>query len=159
MIDELLGGFELVMTRLADVNAPEFLDIDVTMAQAKLLYLLAAYGDLHMSDLVSRLGVSLPTISGLVDRVVGHGFAARREDPRDRRQVVVSVTPAGAQVIDRFRELNAREMRRLLEVLDDSDLEQVRSFLGVLERGITRLAAAGTPPTSAPSTPAPGDRA
>jgi DNA-binding MarR family transcriptional regulator len=144
------------MTRLADVNAPDFLEIDVTMAQAKLLYLLAAYGDLHMSDLVSRLGVSLPTISGLVDRVVAHGFAARHEDPRDRRHVVVSLTPAGAQLIDRFRELNAREMRDLLEVLDDTDLEQVGSFLGVLERGIARLAAAGKygPPTT--STPAHG---
>jgi DNA-binding MarR family transcriptional regulator len=143
VIDELLHGYERVMTRLADVNAPEFLEIDVTMAQAKLLYLLAAYGDLRMSDLVGRLRVSLPTVSGLVDRVVAHGFAARHEDPLDRRHVVVSLTPAGAGLIDRFRELNAREMRDLLEVLDDADLAEVRSFLGVLERGIARLAAAG----------------
>ena len=43
-----------------------------------------------MSDLVARLGVSLSTVSGLVDRVVDHGLATRREDPADRRQVVVA---------------------------------------------------------------------
>ena len=77
------------MQRLADSHAPEFLEIDVTMPQAKLLYLLGAAGELHMSELVARLGVSLSTVSGLVDRVVDHGLATRREDPADRRQVLV----------------------------------------------------------------------
>ncbi len=64
------------MQRLADSHAPEFLEIDITMPQAKLLYLLGASGDLHMSDIVARLGVSLSTVSGLVDR-------DRRPRPRD----------------------------------------------------------------------------
>ena len=81
------------MQRLADSHAPEFLEIDITMPQAKLLYLLGASGDLHMSDIVARLGVSLSTVSGLVDRVVDHGLATRREDRADRRQVVVALTP------------------------------------------------------------------
>jgi len=127
------------MQRLADSHAPEFLEIDVTMPQAKLLYLLGAAGDLHMSDLVTRLGVSLSTISGLVDRVVDHGLATRRDDPADRRQVVVGLTPAGAAFIDRFRELNARQMRELLGVLDDEELELVRRALVALGRAATRI--------------------
>jgi DNA-binding MarR family transcriptional regulator len=139
LVDELIVGYEDVMLRLADTHAPDFLEIDVTMAQAKLLYLLAALGDLRMSELVGRLGVSLPTVSGLVDRVVDRGLAGRRDDPLDRRHVLVSLTPAGRALIDRFRELNARQMRQLLEVLDDTELDEVRAFLAVLERGIERL--------------------
>ena len=120
IIDEVIAGYETLMQRLADSHAPEFLEIDVTMPQAKLLYLLGALGDLHMSELVARLGVSLSTVSGLVDRIVDHGLATRREDPADRRQVVVGLTPAGPAFIDRFRELNARQMRELLAVLDDA---------------------------------------
>ena len=48
-IDDVLAGFERLMQRLADSHAPEFLEIDVTMPQAKLLYLLGAAGELHMS--------------------------------------------------------------------------------------------------------------
>ena len=77
------------------------------MPQAKLLYLLGVSGEMHMSDLVARLGVSLSTVSGLVDRIVDQGLATRRDDPADRRQVVVALTEQGTAFIDRFRELNA----------------------------------------------------
>lgn len=132
------------MQRLADSHAPEFLEIAVTMPQAKLLYLLGAAGELHMSNLVTRLGVSLSTISGLVDKVVDHGLATRREDPADRRQVLVGLTPQGTDFIDRFRELNARQMRELLGRLDDAELEQVRTALVALARAATET----TPPTA-----------
>lgn len=127
------------MHRLADSHAPEFLDIAITMAQAKLLYLLGASGDLHMADIVTRLGVSLSTISGLVDRIVDQGLAHRRDDPVDRRQVVVGLTPAGATFIDHFRELNARQMRGLLQLLDDDDLVCVRDALAALTRAADQL--------------------
>jgi DNA-binding MarR family transcriptional regulator len=131
-IDELVAGFERLMQRLADTHTPDFLEIAVTMPQAKLLYLLGASGELHMSELVTRLGVSLSTVSGLVDRVVDAGLATRREDPVDRRQVVVSLTPAGADFVDRFRELNARQMRELLEQVDDAGLGHVQGAIDAL---------------------------
>ncbi len=93
-IEAIIAGLEDLMRSLAEMHAPEFLEIAVTMPQAKLLYLLGVSGEMHMSVIVVRLGVSLSTVSGLVDRVVDHGLATRREDPADRRQVVVSLTDA-----------------------------------------------------------------
>ena len=138
-VDEVILGYESLMQRLAESHAPEFLEIAITMPQAKVLYLLGAAGDLHMSDLVLRLGVSLSTVSGLVDRIVDQGLAHRREDPVDRRQVVVGLTPAGAAFLDRFRELNARQMRELLERVRDDDLQLVRRALAVLGDAAARL--------------------
>ena len=126
------------MQQLADNHAADFLEIAVTMPQAKLLYLLGAAGDLHMSELVVRLGVGLSPVSGLVDRIVDAGLATRREDPADRRQVVVSLTPAGADFIDRFRELNARQMRELLGELDDTGLGHVQAALEALSAAADR---------------------
>ncbi len=139
VVTEVVAGYEALMQRLADSHAPDFLEIDITMPQAKILYLLGAAGDLHMSSIVATLGVSLSTVSGLVDRLVDHGLAARREDPADRRQVVVGLTPAGADFVGRFRELNAREFRELLAVLDDADLATVRDAMAALARAATRL--------------------
>jgi DNA-binding MarR family transcriptional regulator len=152
-VGEVIAGYEALMQRLADSHTPEFLEIAITMPQAKLLYLLGAVGELHMSDLVIRLGVSLSTISGLVDRVVDHGLASRREDPADRRQVVVALTPAGSEFIDRFRELNARQMRELLEALEDDELAQVRDALGHLARAAARIVPSSTASTSTPGAP------
>jgi DNA-binding MarR family transcriptional regulator len=140
VVDEVIAGYEALMHRLAESHAPEFLEIAITMPQAKLLYLVALSGELHMSTLVQRLGVSLSTVSGLVDKVVDHGLATRREDPADRRQVLVGLTPEGAAFIDRFRELNARQMRELLEELDVAELALLRDAFGSLERAVTRLA-------------------
>jgi DNA-binding MarR family transcriptional regulator len=131
------------MQRLAGGHAPEFLEIDITMPQAKLLYLLGAGADLHMSELVAQLGVSLSTVSGLVDRLVDHGLATRRDDPADRRQVLVGLTPAGAGFIDRFRELNTRQMRDLLAVLDDVELAHTRHALAALDRAVHALEITG----------------
>jgi DNA-binding MarR family transcriptional regulator len=142
VVVEVIAGYEALMQRLADSHAPEFLEIDITMPQAKLLYLLGASGDLHMSEIVVRLGVSLSNVSGLVDRLVDHGLATRREDPVDRRQVVVGLTPAGSGFIDHFRELNARQMRDLLAVLDDTELALLRDALAALDRAAARVAVA-----------------
>jgi DNA-binding MarR family transcriptional regulator len=123
------------------------------MPQAKLLYLLGAAGDLHMSEVVARLGVSLSTVSGLVDRVVDQGLAYRREDPADRRHVVVGLTAAGTAFIDRFRELSADQMRRLLASLDDDELATVRDALAALARAAARAATAvAAPSTTSPPT-------
>ena len=146
-IDEVVAAFDALIHRLADHHAPEFLEIDVTMPQAKLLYLLGAGGDLHMSELVARLGVSLSTVSGLVDRVVDHGLASRREDAADRRQVVVGLTREGAAFIDRFRELNARQMREMLGLLDEAELRHVRGALAALDRAAARLASVHPAPS------------
>jgi DNA-binding MarR family transcriptional regulator len=150
VVDEVIAGFDALMHRLAGSHAPEFLEIAVTMPQAKLLYLLGAAGELHMSELVQRLGVSLSTVSGLVDKVVDQGLASRRDDTADRRQVVVALTPAGTAFIDRFRELNARQMRELLELLDDADLARVTGALAALT-----VAAAHLAPNEGPASPGP----
>ena len=141
LVAEIIASNEALMHRLADNHAPEFLEIAITMPQAKLLYLLGASGDLHMSDLVARLGVSLSTVSGLVDRIVDQGLAHRREDAVDRRQVVVGLTAAGATFIDRFREFNNRQVRALLDHVADEDLERVRLGLAAMNRAADRLAA------------------
>jgi DNA-binding MarR family transcriptional regulator len=152
VIEQAIADSEELMQRLADNHAPEFLEIDITMPQAKVLYLVAASGTLHMADLVARLGVSLSTISGLVERLVDQGLAARHDDPADRRQVVVSLTLEGTRFIDRFRELNASQLRDLLAVMDDDEVASVRRALALLcaaaERTTTRSLSPATRPSN-----------
>ena len=141
-VEAVIAGYEALMHSLAETHAPEFLEIAVTMPQAKLLYLLGASGDLHMSDLVVRLGVSLSTVSGLVDRIVDQGLASRREDSVDRRQVVVGLTERGTAFINHFRDLNEVQMRSLLSVLEDDELASVKHALTALARAADQVSAA-----------------
>ena len=134
-IDRVVASYELLMHRIASSHAPDLMEVAVTMSQAKVLYLIAASEGMRMSELAVRLGVSISTTSGLVDRLVDHGLLARHDDPADRRQVVVTITPTGKADLEHFRELNAAHMRRILARLGDSELD-------VVERATVLLAAA-----------------
>ncbi|HYM83028.1 MAG TPA: MarR family transcriptional regulator, partial [Candidatus Dormibacteraeota bacterium] len=73
-IASLIEGYEALMDRVTLMHAPEFIEVAITMPQAKTLYLIGAARELHMSELVTGLGVSLSTVSGLVDRLVDAGW-------------------------------------------------------------------------------------
>src|SRR5262245_19650787 len=55
--------------------------VDLTMSQLKVVVLLYSQGPAHMSRLATALGVSLPTATGIVDRLVERGLVMREEYP------------------------------------------------------------------------------
>jgi DNA-binding MarR family transcriptional regulator len=124
-VERTLEAFEAFQQRLMSVHAPEFASLDLTMAQAKLLYVVTAAGELTMSEIAQRLGVTISTASGAVDHLVGLGLIARSDDPANRRQVRVSVTSIGHETLERLRELSTRQLRALFDVLDDDELEVI----------------------------------
>jgi DNA-binding MarR family transcriptional regulator len=140
------AAHERLMTLLAATHTAEFLEVGMTMSQAKVLYLVASAGEIHMAELPARLGVSLSTVSGLVDR---------REDPADRRQVLVRPTEGGMAAMDRFHDLNARQLRGLLDRVDPADLPQIERAYALLVEAAASLpdAVRAAGPTAAPSDP------
>ena len=140
-IDAVLAVFERLMHRLMATHAPELSTIELTMAQTKALYLVAAAGQLRMSELAARLGVTSSTATGQVDRLVETGLLERREDPADRRQVVVTATPAAEATLEQLRELNTHRMRELLSRIEPGDLSVVRRAIVVLDDAVAAEAA------------------
>ncbi len=143
LIEALLREYEHLNARMADVSGPTFLGLDITMAQAKVLFILRATGSIQMSDLVARLGVTVPTVTGIVDRLVERGLVVRRGMPDDRRRVVVEITPDGTELIDGMRDFSAGQLHLLLDVMDEAELSTFLAFLRVLEGAIARIAATG----------------
>jgi DNA-binding MarR family transcriptional regulator len=150
----LEAAYDDVMHRAAVLHAGAFMDIALTMSQAKVLYLLAL-GPLRISEAAHRLGVATPTASQLIDRLVELGFVVRRDDPADRRHVVVTSTPEGVRQLDLLRELGNREFRRVLDEIPDPDLSVLEQAFGVLRRAVDAVAT--TPP--APVVPNPSEEA
>ncbi len=142
-VEQTLDAFEAFQQRLMSVHAPEFAALDLTMAQAKLLYVVTAAGELTMSEIAHRLGVTISTASGAVDHLVGLGLISRSDDPANRRQVRVSTTTVGHDTLEQLRELSTRQLRALFDVLNDDDL-------AVIERA-TRLMNHAVEMTSSPA--------
>jgi DNA-binding MarR family transcriptional regulator len=141
VIARLMQTFDLFMQRIAATHAPEFTEVSMTMAQAKLLYTVQSARGLGMSELAARLGVAVSTASGLVDRLVEADWLDRRDDPADRRHVVVTLTERGAATLERMRELNAAHLRRILDQVSDGDLATVERAITILRDAATSIAA------------------
>ena len=137
-VDAVVERYDRLMHRLIEGHAPEFTEVAITMAQAKVLYVVMAAGELRMSELAARLGVGSSSASGIADRLVELGLLQRHDDPKDRRQVVVTTTPEAGALLERFRELDLRQLRALLERLQPDELDTVDRSLEILGRAIDR---------------------
>ena len=149
-IERVIAAYEGFMHRLMATHAPEMNAIDLTMAQTKALYVVYAAGELRMTELATRLGVTSSTATGQADRLVELGLLERLADPHDRRQVVVRATPEATASLEHLRELNTRRMRDLLSRLSADDLAVVERSITVLAEAMDEDVAA-TLPTAHPS--------
>jgi DNA-binding MarR family transcriptional regulator len=157
-IDRTLAAYAAFEHRLMSVHAPEFAALDITMAQAKLLYVVTVAGELTMSEVAQRLGVTVSTASGAVDHLVALGLVARADDPLNRRQVHVSVTPSGFEALEQLRELSTRYLRALFDVLDDDDLGVVEHAIRILTDAVERAPTGTSSGDPSPSDPTGADR-
>ena len=135
-LDRILAVFDGLMHRLMASHAPELNLIDLTMSQTKALYLVLAAGQLRMSELAARLGITSSTATGVVDGLVSQGLLTRHEDPADRRQVVVNATAEAEATLESFRELNSRRMREMLAHVNATDLAVVEQALRILDAAV-----------------------
>jgi DNA-binding MarR family transcriptional regulator len=92
---------------------------ETTLAQYRALVVLASRGPQRMVDLARALHVTPPTAGRMCDRLVRKGLVRRHRARADRREVQVSITAAGRDVVDqataRRRELLAEILGRLPE--------------------------------------------
>ncbi|MGO1051346.1 MarR family winged helix-turn-helix transcriptional regulator [Crossiella sp. CA198] len=132
MIESLMNAQrELRALAASDHDNPLF-SVNLTMQQLRLLLVIAIQGPLSSQELTHALKVSPATVTGLVDRLVAHGYVLRRDDPNDRRIRRIEPTKEGQELIARLEDAGATHFRGLLDRLDAEDLV-------ALDRVIRRL--------------------
>lgn len=132
-----VAAFARLMDRMTAEHEPP-VDVNISMPQLRCLLLIVGAGELRMSRLVAQLGVSISTVSGLIDRLVDHGFVNRHDDPLDRRQVVLAATPEGIEFLDRMRELSNAQFRGLISRLSAEELRTVHRSIEILSEAADR---------------------
>lgn len=115
------------------------MSLDLSFAQFRCI--LAMYGKppQTMSAIADRLGISLPTATGMMDRLVAAGLAARSAHSTDRRLVLCSLTEAAEAAVRQHYQAWSVENDSVIEVLSDAELQTVADSLGILNRAAARL--------------------
>ena len=136
----MLAAFDRFHQRMASLHAPEVAELNLTLAQLKATYLVAAAGSIRMGALAVQLGTALSTTSGVVERLVQLGLLERLEDPSDRRQVLVRTTPEALQQLENMSELGRGRFRELLLRLSTTDeIDLVKHVITLLADAAAEL--------------------
>ena len=133
LIDAVLEQYRRFARAMQRASEPFWRELDLTMAQLRTLFTLAHEGSASIGQVAEAQRVSLPTASHLVERLVQAGLATREEDPADRRRMVVRLTPAGEELVNKIRHGGDRQLRGWLGHLSYDDI-------AALLRGMTALA-------------------
>ena len=119
---EMLAEFRYALRRFLRFSEERVRSAGVTPQQY--LALLAIKGfpgrdSVSIGELAERLQVRHHSAVGLVDRLASQGLVARGQAAEDRRQVLISLTPRGAEVLERLAAMHRDELRRIGPALNE----------------------------------------
>jgi DNA-binding MarR family transcriptional regulator len=101
------------MSKIVEATAQQVLDIvplvmrtiraefrsqrstDLSVPQFRTLAYIKNNDGASLSSLAAHLGLTLPSMSKLIDGLVGRGFVARNAHDEDRRKICLQLTPIG----------------------------------------------------------------
>ena len=89
----------------------------VTLPQYRLLVILSGHGPTTLTGLAEQLAVAPSTALRMVDRLVDVALVAREANPVNRREVVISLSPSGTDLVRTVTERRRAELERILAVM------------------------------------------
>ena len=113
-----------------------WMKLGMTIAQLKSMFFIANEGSTNSSKLAAALGVTLPNVTGIIDRLVEQGFISRRENPDDRRIMILEATQEGKALLSELRESNIGYMSKALVNLSLDELSVVVHGLTLMMKAL-----------------------
>jgi len=104
---------------------------NVSFPQYHLLGFLSQQEHLTMTDIAQRMGHTTAAATGLVDRLEKLGHAKRVHAKDDRRKILVSITPSGAELVAEVRNDMVENLVRMMTHLEP---EEQTAWLQIYEK-------------------------
>ncbi len=96
---ELLDVVPAVMQTIrAELRARR--SVDISVPQVRALSFIDLNTAVSLSELAEHIGLTLPSMSKMIDGLVERGLVSRTEDPQDRRRVILCLTEAGRVTVE-----------------------------------------------------------
>lgn len=113
---------EMRLERMHDLSVPQF----------RTLAYIARHPGCSLSDVAEFIGLTLPTMSVLINGLVEGGLVLRQTSLIDRRRVMLNLTPAGDAVHNQALDGTMAWLQQLLEPLSAEECRTVVQAMEVL---------------------------
>jgi DNA-binding MarR family transcriptional regulator/N-acetylglutamate synthase-like GNAT family acetyltransferase len=132
---ETVRRFNRMYTRRIGVLARDYLASPFSLAEARVIFELAQREGATASAIGKDLDLDAGYLSRLLKTFEARGLVERRPNPEDRRQALLSLSPAGREAFKGLDEGSRRQIGAMLDALAPGDRVQL---VGAMER-IERL--------------------
>lgn len=104
----------------------------VTLPQFRTLVVLDGHGEVNLNRLAELLAVNSSTAMRMIDRLLAGELVTRRENPTNRREVLLGLSSRGALVVKRVTDRRRKDIAEIVQAMPSrqrSDLiEALRVF-------------------------------
>ncbi len=106
----------------------------LTESQLGTLEVLYYLGPMCQSDIGNKLLVTGGNMTMVINNLEKRGLVSRQRDPADRRQITVSLTETGQQLIGELFPRHAQNIANLMNILSPLELEELGRLCKMLGR-------------------------
>lgn len=139
---EVADRLRLPVTRLARLlRQQDQSGLGPTLAAA--LATIRREGSPSLGDLAASERVAPATMSRAVGKLEAHGLVQRRADPHDGRSWLLTLTPAGEDLLEQNRTRRAAWLASALATLEPRELRRIDDAVNTIERLTAVPAAVG----------------
>lgn len=86
----------------------------VTIPQFRTLVVLDTHGQMNLNTLAGLLGVTPSTALRMIDRLLAADLVTRRDNPANRREVLLELTAAGALLVEQVTAKRRAEIAQIV---------------------------------------------
>jgi DNA-binding MarR family transcriptional regulator len=122
------------MARAWKVDPEVWLGLNLTTVQLKCLFFIDYMGSTNFRNLSDSLGVTPPSITEVIDRLVEQELVSREENPDNRRMQILKMTDKGKVLMAKLTESRRSIISSLLEKLDRQDLLDLARIFTAMAR-------------------------
>jgi DNA-binding MarR family transcriptional regulator len=118
-VDELVTAVLGASRVLVGVSARSLSDIEdaVTITQFRTLVVLSNSGEINLNKLAELLDVTASTAMRMVDRLLAADLVTRRDNPANRREVLLGLTEAGEEIVRQVTTKRRREIASIVTAM------------------------------------------
>jgi DNA-binding MarR family transcriptional regulator len=107
---------------------------DLSVPQFRALLYVNRHAGASLSDVAEHLGLALPSVSKLIDKLVARSLITRESAPDDRRRMVLTLTPDGQAALRTAAQATQARLADRLAVLSPDELTTIADAMNMLHR-------------------------
>ncbi len=104
-------------------------ELGLNLNQASLLAFVSDFGSRTQTELAEMVGLGRAATGTMIDQLSERGLVQREADPDDRRVWRVAITKSGAELVERFYELDADLRTELRSGISRSERQELANLL------------------------------